>query len=60
MPRKPIGERPLTNAERVGRHRQRLVARAEALRIALVQVKLAKTLQGARQIADEALSPTQG
>lgn len=61
MPRKPLGERPLTNAERVSRHhRQRKAAaqQAEVLRLAMQRVKLAKTLQAAHAVADEALTGT--
>jgi hypothetical protein len=56
MPRKPEGERRLTVAERVSRHRQRKIEQTESLRLALERVQAAKTIREARDIAALALN----
>jgi hypothetical protein len=50
------GPRPLTNAERQSRQRQRKAAQTAKLRAALDQIQTARTLREARKIAAAALS----
>jgi len=50
-----IGDRPLTNAERVARHREAQLAREAKLRRALIEVSEARTLRQVRAIAMAAL-----
>ena len=56
MPRKPLGDRPLTAAERQARQRERRSQVAAEWREALVRIVAAKTVRKARQIAQAALS----
>jgi hypothetical protein len=55
MPRKAIGDRPMTGAERQARQRAKHEERTEALRLALEQIATAKTVREAREIAAEAI-----
>jgi hypothetical protein len=51
MPRKPLGDRPLTLAERSARLRVRRAAKKRELLAALRSIQTARTLGEARQIA---------
>jgi hypothetical protein len=51
MPRKPIGDRPLTLAERSARLRARRAAKESKLLVALQRIHTASTIGEARQIA---------
>lgn len=55
MPRKAIGDRPLTAAERQARQRARNAARTVYLHMALQRVIKARTIHEARRIAATAL-----
>jgi hypothetical protein len=55
MPRKPIGDRPLTAAERQHRQRERRDERERKLIAALECIQVAKTIREARDIAVSAL-----
>lgn len=57
MPRKSIGDRPLTTAERQARIRARKASDLERYRAALVQIVGARTVREARDIANGALLP---
>ena len=57
MPRSPLGDRPLTDAERQARRRERRAAEAERWRAALEAIESAVTVREARQIAAQALRP---
>jgi hypothetical protein len=56
MPRRPEGERALTTAERVTRHRKRQIEQIEALRAALRRIATVRTLREAREIAGAAVT----
>lgn len=55
MPRKAEGPRPLTDAERQARQRQRKATRESAMRKALEKIIKATTVREAREIAASAL-----
>jgi hypothetical protein len=55
MPRKPIGDRPLTLAERSARLRARRAAKESKLLAALRSIQAARTIGEARQIATSAI-----
>jgi hypothetical protein len=55
MPRKPEGDKPMTTAERVSRHRRRQTEQLEALRAALRRIVTIKTAREAREIAEATL-----
>lgn len=55
MPRKPQGDRALTNAERQAAHRVRKVSERVQYKIALHFISIAETLDQARAIAEAAL-----
>jgi hypothetical protein len=55
MPRKPEGERALTTAERVSRHRKRQLDRIETMRDTLRRIATIKTAREAREIAEATL-----
>ena len=56
MPRKALGDHPLTAAERQARQRARNAKQSAALREMLRHIISAKTLREARQLAADALS----
>ena len=56
MPRKAVGDRPLTNAEAQARHRARRASQADAWRQALLAIANARTVREARALAAAALS----
>jgi hypothetical protein len=56
MPRKAIGVRPLTTAERQQRQRERKAEREQKLIAALERIQAAKTVREARDIAASALA----
>jgi hypothetical protein len=56
VPRKSIGDRPLTTAERQARIRARRAGEVARYHAALVRVMAAKTVREARLIALEALA----
>lgn len=51
MPRKPLGDKPLTLAERSDRFRARRAAKERELVAALRSIQTARTIGEARQIA---------
>jgi hypothetical protein len=51
MPRKPLGDKPLTLAERSDRFRARRAAKERELLAALRSIQTARTIGEARQIA---------
>jgi hypothetical protein len=51
MPRKPLGERPLTSAERSARKRDRQAAKERELVAAINRILAARSLGEAREIA---------
>lgn len=57
MPRKPEGDRTLTNAERQARQRVRKAETLTTYREALERIAAAKTIREAREIAASALTP---
>lgn len=57
MPRKPEGDRALTNGERQSRQRERNTTRLQKLVVALEKIQTAKTIREARGIAASALAP---
>ena len=55
MPRKAEGDRPLTQAERQARQRQRKAGREQEMRQAIERAIAARTIKEAREILAEAL-----
>ncbi len=55
MPRRPLGERAMTDAERQARHYVRKQEKAARWRDALERILEARTVREARAIAGEAL-----
>ena len=56
MPRKALGDRPLTNAEAQARHRLRRASQADAWRVALQAIANARTVREARALAAAAIA----
>jgi hypothetical protein len=56
MPRKALGDRPLTVAERSARKRARMATATHAMSAALRSIQTARTIGEAREIAGAALS----
>ena len=57
MGRPALGDRPLTQAERQARQRERKAAEAAGWRDALERIVAARTVREAREIATAALRP---
>jgi hypothetical protein len=55
MPRKPLGDKPLTLAERQARQRARKATATHAMSAALRSIQTARTIGEAREIAGAAL-----
>jgi hypothetical protein len=55
MPRKALGDRPLTAAERQARQRERNATNVAEMRVALQRITGARTVYEARRIATNAL-----
>jgi hypothetical protein len=51
----PLGDRPMTAAERQARRKERLLGQIEAQRKALIRIQHAKTVREAREVAATAL-----
>lgn len=56
LPRRPLGERAMTDAERQARRHARKEERTARWRDALERIRTARTVREARAIAEEALA----